>query len=43
MKAAWNATKLSRVGGGGVGNPEEILEVILSYRMFETILSSLGT
>lgn len=27
MKAAWNTLKLSREGGGGVGNLEEIVKM----------------
>lgn len=40
MKAAWNTTKLSRVGGGGVVNLEEILKMVPPYRKFETVLAT---
>lgn len=39
MKAAWNALKLSRVGGGGVGNLEEIVKMGPAYRKFEIALA----
>lgn len=34
MKAAWNTLKLSRVGGGGVGNLKEIVKMAPAYRKF---------
>lgn len=40
-KAAWNITKLSRVGGGGgVGNLEEMLKIVPAYRKFESVLAT---